>query len=164
MSESDAPRARKAIIGDIAANLASQDNQMTSHPMFLVEQKRRHTGYDPVYAPNPECIVWIDGDGIVTDADEIKRLDEEFNRTAAEPGDYIRSAYVDRWEFVTACFTEQGCKDYIAANGHNLKEPRIYVASGYGNAEWQAVRQYLLSSASAVEELAAVKSELNRVK
>lgn len=53
--------------------------------------------------------------------------------------------YVDQWEFVTVCFTEQACEDYIASNGHNLNEPRIYAASAYGNREMIAIREMLKS-------------------
>ncbi len=43
----------------------------------------------------------------------------------------------------TCCFTEQGCKDYLAANGHNLRLPFIYVKSGFRNAEYIGIRNWL---------------------
>lgn len=136
-------------LGGIAGLIRTQDNRCAAHPIFTVQQKRRDYGYDPDYSDD---IAWlIDGDA-VTDQEEIQRLNEQYENDAV-PGDYTRTAYVDRWEFVTACFTEQGCKDYIAANGHNLKEPRIYVESGYRNAEWQSV----LKALSAID--AAMKGE-----
>lgn len=52
--------------------------------------------------------------------------------------------YKDRWEFVAACFTEQGCKDYLKANGHNLKSPRIFACGSYRNEEYRKVRQALI--------------------
>lgn len=66
----------------------------------------------------------------------------------------MRLAVFDVWEFVTACFTEKGCKDYLAVNGHNLTEPRIYAAGSYRNEEFRTVREYLLGLAarSATEE------------
>jgi len=101
-------------VEQISELVRTQDNRATSDPIFIVQQKRRIWGMDGHYSDDYE---WIDGD---------------------------RVYYVDMWEFVTACFTEQGCKDYIAANGHNLNEPRIYAASAYRNREMIAIRKLLV--------------------
>ena len=47
--------------------------------------------------------------------------------------------------FVTACFTEQGCKDFLARDGHNHRRPFIYAFGSYRNGEYQAVRNILKS-------------------
>ena len=65
------------------------------------------------------------------------------NRMTNEPIFVVEQKRGRHWVFATACFTEQGCKDYLAANGHNLKSPRVYVYSGYRNAEWIALRAAL---------------------
>ncbi|MEU8571714.1 hypothetical protein AB0C51_26135, partial [Streptomyces pathocidini] len=46
--------------------------------------------------------------------------------------------------FVTGCFTEQGCKDYINKNGHNLNKPFIYAFGSYRNDEYQTVRKFIM--------------------
>jgi hypothetical protein len=60
------------------------------------------------------------------------------------PDGVRRLGYIEVWEFVTGCLTEQGCKDYIACNGHNLREPRIYAYGAYRNAEFIALRKWLM--------------------
>jgi hypothetical protein len=53
--------------------------------------------------------------------------------------------YIDRWEYVTACFTEKGCQDFIAIEGHNLGETRIYADNSYRNNEYREIRDFILS-------------------
>ena len=108
-------------IAKIARNLHTQDNRITYNPLFAVQQKRRIYGLDVGYCDNAEWILdgetWTPEDG------------EE------PPADARKVGYIDIWEFVTGGFTEQGCKDYIAANGHNLREPRIYAYGSYRKAQ-----------------------------
>jgi hypothetical protein len=88
-------------------------------------------------------IAWLfDGDEL--DEADAEKMEAAYDETGDIPDNYTRTAYVDRWDFVTACFTEQGCKDYLAVNKHNLKEHRIYAESGYRNKEWIALRKFLL--------------------
>jgi hypothetical protein len=131
-------------IKDIAEQIRTQDNRMTHNPIFIVQEKRRIYGFDPAYT-NGDDIVWIDSanDCAEADSEERERLEAEWGDTGEEPDGWTRTACQDRWEFVTACFTEEGCKDYLRQNGHNLGETRIYVASGYRNDEWEAVREHL---------------------
>lgn len=121
--------------------IETQDNRATSEPIFIVEERRRLYGVDTDYTDDT---VWIHvaGDHEEADENESERLD----RLAGdgEPDDdWTLVGYVDRWEFVTACFTEKACEDYIAANKHNLTDPRIYAATGYRNHEFIAVREFL---------------------
>lgn len=124
--------------------LRTQDNRYTDQPMFVVQQRRRITGIDTGYCDN---IVWLHAEGDYTEADatEHAELESEFKESGRERKGWIRTGYNDVWEFVTACFTEQGCKDYIARDGHNLKEPRIYAEGSYRNEEFRAVRNWLMS-------------------
>lgn len=137
----DGAREAMAAIGHL---IATQDNRITASPIFIVQQKR-------LYAADPECdydrLVWVDGDG-EAGAEDAERLDAEYAETGIEPAGWRRAAEAHYWDFVTACFTEQGCKDYIARDGHNLREPRIYAAGSYRNTEWQAVRSYLIALAA----------------
>jgi len=126
-------------------NIITQDNACTSHPMFIVQQKRRIYGFEPGHGTNEDDVVWLDDDDHF-EPDEYKQLalDAAYEATGEEPEGYTKTGYTDIWEFCTACFTMEGCEDYLAANGHNLHEPRIYVESGYRNQEWQRVRALLL--------------------
>jgi len=124
-------------IVEIANRMMLQDNLATKLPIFCVQQKRRIYGLD------------------LNHADETCRVDEDGDETQDEDGDETQDegegteiGYKDTWEFVTACFTRKGCEDYIATNGHNLREPRIYVESGHRNREWERLRDWLLGLAT----------------
>jgi len=128
----------------VAERMLTQDNRVTSNPIFIVERKHRVYGIDTQWG---EEVVWL-YDGLeVTDEKEIERLEAEFQEEGTEPDDYTRTSFHDTWEFVTACFTKAGCEEFIRRDGHNHGETRIYVASGYRNEEWKAVRKYLMSLA-----------------
>jgi len=103
-------------IAAIIVHLHTQNNRITQDPLFAVQQKCRMYGVD-----EERC------DGVERDEDG------------------FTVGYVDRWDFVTGCLTEQGCKDFIRANGHNLNEPRIYAYGSYRNAEFIALRKWLMS-------------------
>ena len=126
-------------LAEIGHDIRTQDNRITALPVFVVQQKRRVYGMDPAYSDE---IVWVDSDGEAL-PEEVAALDAEYEETGDEPDGWTRTSYIDVWEFVTCCFTENGCNDYIEANRHNLKEPRVYAYSGHRNREWETVRDYL---------------------
>lgn len=131
-------------IKEIAKNLATQDNRMTDRPIFVVQQKKRIYWLDPAFV-GEENIVWMhDGDEYARGTDKFRYYEKRYSEGHDIPSGWDRCAFQDEWVFVTACFTEQGCKDYIAVNGHNLKEPRIYAEGSYRNEEWRTVSQFLL--------------------
>ena len=132
-----------AAIGQL---IATQDNRITAEPIFIVQQKRRICGIEDDFAEGHR---WYDPIGVESYDDEGKaQRDADRAADGSRPIPWQRGGYIDVWEFVTACFTEQGCKDYIARNVHNLREPRIYAEGSYRNAEWRAVRSYLLGIAA----------------
>lgn len=120
----------------ISERLKTQDNRITADPIFVVQQRNRIWGFDLEYC---EDWMWVDEEGNEATQEEYEELKKH--------GDvgWNKVGYKDTWEFVTACFTEQGCKDYIAYNGHNLTDPRIYAESGWRNAEWIGLRNYLMN-------------------
>ena len=130
-----------------AKNLATQNGRMTFAPVFAVQQRRRIYGMDGEHSGGDEDTlghIWVDADGDEVEKAVHRRLD--CREREGKPTDgYKKVHYLEIWEFVTACFTEQGCHDYIALDGHNLKSPRIYAYSSYRNTEWIAVRNLLLS-------------------
>jgi hypothetical protein len=145
-------------IATIAENLHTQDGRMTHLPIFMVQVKVRERG-DP---DNGDPYYWVNRDWERVDDEVGKRLDEaeekgnwgffhpddadEFGRSLPRDRcDYTKVYYQDVYHHQMPFFTEQGAKDYIAVNGHNLREPRIYVESGYRNREWEIVREFLMS-------------------
>jgi len=125
--------------------IATQDNRITDAPIFIVQQKQFIYGVEDGYT---DLYHWChkDGDG-TADAVLAARLDAK-DSDGRSTGKWEKIGYVEHWEFVTACFTEQGCIDYLKRNGHNLKEPRIYAEGSYRNEEFRNVREFLKRMAS----------------
>jgi hypothetical protein len=131
-------------IPTIAANLATQDGRMTSFPIFLVQQKRRIHGLE-----ESDEYIWVSLD-TCEEVDEEKAAELEdadyhdHHRDGYGTEGYRKSYYRDEYVFVQPFFTEVGAQRYIDINGHNLREPRIYVESGYRNEEWETIRAHLM--------------------
>lgn len=124
----------------IGENIRIQDNRITSDPMFCVFQKR-----EIVVDEDYDCdrIVWVDDDGQEATERQRMRLELLHDNCRETPEKWRRIAVKDIEDFVTCCFTEKGCKDYLASNGHNLRLPFIYVKSGFRNAEYIGLRNWL---------------------
>lgn len=132
-----------AKVQEIAARLVTQDNRATDCPIFIVQEKRRVYGFDPAYS---DKVAWINSDGDEADSEEHARLEAEYEETYEEPEGWTRTAFEDEWHYVTACFTEAGCDEYIQRNRHNHRgELRSYAASSYRNDEFRVVRDFLLA-------------------
>lgn len=150
-SQKEIDQARRGIAENklwerMSREVQTQDNASTSYPIFVVQQRNRIYGIDPDLSDDA-TIVWLDA---VNDCQEIHgeerdKLEEEYQKTFTVPGDNHRTGYVDYYEFVQPFFTKAGAEEYIEANRHRLKEPRIYVDSAYRNPEWQAVLRHLRS-------------------
>jgi hypothetical protein len=140
---------------EIAERLRTQDNRCTAEPIYLVQQRKRIYGVDENYT---EKIAWVSSDeGIEASPEEAKAADERYEESGQEPEDFSRVGYVDEWEFVTACLTLKGAEAFIAAQKHNLTDPRIFVDSGHNNSEWKALRRYFLDKASEGESNVGTK-------
>lgn len=118
--------------------IRTQDNRITDQPMFVVFQKREIIGSDE-HSPSRICWVW---DGEEVSELRAKRL-ESLYQDGRDTRGYDRYAMQEVDEFVTACFTEHGCKDYLRQNGHNLRLPYIYACGSFRNNEYQLVRNWL---------------------
>lgn len=122
----------------------TQDNRCTDQPMFVVFEKRGMVTLD---THDPDRIEWYDPVNVTTaDESKAKRLEALHSGGRDTPG-WERYAVKDIDVFVTACFTEQGCKDFLLRDGHNLNKPFIYACGSYRNSEFQAVRGWLKSLA-----------------
>ncbi|MDX7499946.1 ead/Ea22-like family protein [Raoultella ornithinolytica] len=118
--------------------IRTQDNRITDQPMFVVFQKREIIGSDE-HSPSRICWVW---DGEEVSELRAKRL-EALYQDGRDTRGYERYAMQEVDEFVTACFTEHGCKDFLRQNGHNLRQPYIYACGSFRNNEYQMVRNWL---------------------
>jgi len=130
----------------VCATLATQDNMITSDPLFIVFQKQRLYGFETKDRDLP--IAWLnaEGDYEEADAEESAMLEDEYQRYPEEPKGWVRTAYMDINEFVTACLTRAAAERYIEENSHNLNRPFIFCDSLYRNREMRAIRRAILES------------------
>jgi hypothetical protein len=136
-----------AKLPEIGNLLNTQDNRCTADPFFVVFSKSEIV-VDEAY--DYDRIVWVTEDGDEVEDRKAKRL-EVLERNGRDVGEYRRVAikYIDQFE--TACFTEQGCKDFLKIQGHNLRRPFIYAHSFWRNHEMLAIREMLLKSSKKTE-------------
>ena len=126
---------------EIGHLINTQDNRITDRPIFIVQRRREHVcpeGYEDGHK-------WLCPDDEYAEASETRsaRLDILDNNFRDITGKWEKFYYQEHWEFVTACFTEQGCEDYIKRNGHNIGESRVYADTSYRNMEFRLVRDFL---------------------
>lgn len=130
---------------EIGEVIRTQDNRITDQPIFIVERERTEWGYDPEYSDEYK---WVhpENDYCEGDGEESERLDE-LEDSCEDTEGWRKVYYKKYWEFVTACFTEKGCEEYLELDGHNLGKTRIFACGSYRNNEWQTVRNMLISTA-----------------
>ncbi len=128
---------------EIQHELKTQDNRITADPIFVVEQKARDWGVESGYTDNFEWVDMESGDYEEADPEDAAVLESK-EEAGESTHPWEKVGYRDRWEFVTACLTEKGAKDFIMCQAHNLGDTRIFAYSGYHNDEWRALRKALL--------------------
>ena len=129
-------------IKELIKNLREQDNRITENPIFMLQVKERIYGFDDGYSDNH---IWLDRGDEIYDEDLIAELNQKDENYDEIDKRYYKCYYREEWLNKMPFFTEVGAKNYIAINGHNLGEHRIYVESGYRNAEWAMIREYFLT-------------------
>lgn len=134
----------KPTMQEIAERLRTQDNRMTEHPMFCLQIKVRDWGFDSGYS-DKKC--WFDS------GNEEVIYDDDPGFKEPPTGDaWDEFGYRDRWETVMVAFTEQGIKDYMELDGHNVRhrafrgETQIYAESFRRCEEMIAIRKMLLTN------------------
>jgi hypothetical protein len=139
--------------------LRTQNNRITAHPIFEVQERKRVYGIDTDYDPK---IAWMWPDEGEVSAELAVLAEAWYGDHGDEPvveedgrGGWVlsegrcdqlrRVGYHEYWEYVQPFFTEAGAQRYIEENGHNHRgELRIYAGSAFRNHEWQAVRAMLM--------------------
>ncbi|MEO8277428.1 MAG: hypothetical protein ABI639_14535 [Thermoanaerobaculia bacterium] len=125
------------VLAEIAREISTQDSAGTTHPIYVVQQRRRIYGIDTQWGGE---VVWLGEDSIEATAEDVAEIE-----TGKREGEiWTETGFVDVWEFVQPFFTRKGAEEYIRANGHRhgrgKADLRVYVDSGYRNDEWQAAR------------------------
>lgn len=129
----------------------TQDNRITDQPIFVVE-KSVMIPISPEYGYDAE--EWVNTDSAdyeranETKSRRLNLLAEDDRKTGAWEKFYLK----ETWEFVTCCFTEAGCLNFLSRNGHNIGKNRIYAYGSYRNNEWQTVRNFLKEMPAAAQK------------
>lgn len=134
------------LLRGLAENLRTQDNAITENPIFLVQQRRRIWGYNSDDYSQEDCVVgiaWFNEDDDEADDKQVKSLRRYWSMHHETPEGWRRVGFIDIWEFVQPFFTRAAAELYIEQNHHNLRDPRVYVASGYRNEEWKFLRGFI---------------------
>lgn len=156
LAERSSPPPPGGIPAEIQAlieRLHTQDNRITDNPLFAVQQRVAIGGMENGYE---DGWVWVNSDSEeVQDDDLAAELNARFTAGEAEPDSCRRVGFKECWEFVTGGLTEAGAQAYIDCNGHNLRQPRIYAYGSYRNAEFIALRRWLMSLRGAVIDVSA---------
>ncbi|CAI0876569.1 hypothetical protein [Serratia entomophila] len=142
--ENAALKRERSELGAIGELIRTQDNRITDQPFFAVMTKR-----EIVASEDHDCdrICWVEnqsGDYVEATETQHRRLEAIYQAKYEVRDGWDRYAMKEIDVFVTGCFTEQGCKDYINKNGHNLNKPFIYAFGSYRNDEYQTVRKFIM--------------------
>jgi hypothetical protein len=132
-------------IRKIIKNLRGQDGRCTNLPIFCVQKKERTYGFDPHWSDE---FIWMDRSEEVYDEDLLAVLNKKDEMHDDIDYRFYKCYYRDTWLSVQPFLTEVGAQAYIDCNAHNLggkENCRIYVESGWRNAEWQEIRSFLLT-------------------
>lgn len=134
---------------NLKSNLNTQDNRSTADPIWLMQEKTQHI-IPEGFSDESEFVENLSGDHCTYDTwyGAAKGLLESGyskedirNDTSAIEEFY----FVYEWHTVQTFFTEDAAKAYIARNGHNHNELRIYVGGLYRNAELMRLRNILMN-------------------
>lgn len=159
---------------EIAKLIATQDNRATDHPLFIVQEEVREPTYDGCadeyfYYDQHNCRELDDDEKTTVDSlfsffklniesfvDTDIPTNREINEWLESVGksgffdivrmeDLTKNYYKKEWVYVTACFTEKGCNEYINANKHrHAGKLRVFADQSFRNFEFQAIRNFLL--------------------
>ena len=126
----------------IGERLRTQDNRCTANPMFCVQVLDRVWNIEDGDGDGHE---WFDNSYEWEELDDPENHEEE--EAYEDNPNYVKVAYKGIWKTVMVAFTEEGCKEHLAENGHNYSryvKVRIYVDSYFRCPEMQAIRSFLM--------------------
>ena len=132
---------------EIRHQLRIQNNRHTDQPIFVVEERVLVITEEGYGEDHCEWVNTESGDYEVANVLKAHRLNLLRNNHR-ETGSWKKFFYLETWKFVTSCFTEKGCQEYLKINGHNLREPRIYAYGSFRNEEYQTLRTSLMGGDS----------------
>ena len=147
----------KLNLSELANNLKTQDNAGTNHPLYCVYSKRPIPVDDDCYNGIEVQTTWIDVDDCAEVEDEgLSDAISEISQGYAEVTVIVDGIKYNSERkliglipvFQTACLTRAGADAYLESNGHNLREPYIYVHSLNRNDEMINLRDDIINNFS----------------
>lgn len=159
---------------EIAKDVSIQDSRITEQPIFTVQEEVRvpanaGCGDGYCYYDQHNCRELDDDEKAVIDnlfssfhldLESFSDMDMAFDsRVDSWLASVDKSGFFDDINmqeltknyykkvcvYVTACFTERGCNEYINANKHrHAGKLRVFADSSFRNFEYQAIRNFLL--------------------
>lgn len=136
-------------LSQISNHLHIQDNRGTASPAFCVQVLERigpimlDHGSDLFFYDHEQCEAYYHDGHDREQWQELKRLHDQDEL----PAEFTAACYIEKWITVQTCFTEEGCKRYLALDGHNLRQyhgVRIYADTFHRNVEMLAIRNHLM--------------------
>lgn len=154
-------------LAGIREKLVSQDNRLTSYPLFEVQIPHRVNHVDPRFhdcnnaictydygnrhADLHEFLLTLKYRGTCSDA-EIEEF-KNFVKSGAdnpertfdfEDGSSVSVSYfVEVKKTIATFFTEDAARQYINLHGHNIPDAEIFVSSAWDNPEMKALMSFL---------------------
>lgn len=126
----------------------TQDNRATANPVqFLLQIKREYVAHPDYYNGQTDTIYWhsdMESTRCKTQEEAVDWLKEygyECEKLEKEIEQIEELKMNHYWETNQAFFSEEGLKQHIKLNGHNLGEYRDYVVHAFRNPEfWDLFR------------------------
>lgn len=143
-------------IKEIKEHINTQDNWGTADPLYCIYEYREYPRKEGYSYDRKEKLIdcWLCEDG-----ERYSDFEEEYEAISLlAEGDIEITINGQKWTqetnvllpvFVTACFTEQGARNYIERKKYDLNQPYIYVHSLVYNQEMKEIREHL----TALEDL-----------
>lgn len=128
----------------IAQRVATQPNDCTAEPYFVVQERVIITGLDTTWVAE---VAWIDeeGDIALPGSEDFGNCEMQYRKNYVEPEGWTRTGFAFRWEAQKFFFTKEAAQHYIATKSHHHSgQLRVYTDSAHDNPEIRAVRAHLL--------------------
>jgi len=122
----------------LAAELNSQDNQSTAHPIYFIDKQVLKVNESDIdFATN---VGWFYEESILADDEESRELDDYYQRYSKSPDGWARLGYDKIWQSTGRFYLTRNAADAFVDGKPDL---RVYVDSAYDNSEIKEIQRLL---------------------
>ena len=134
----------------IAVRVATQANNCTAEPYFVVQERIVITGIGTDWVDE---VAWVcEGEIYLPGSEDFGNAEMEYQDTGKEPEDWIRTGIVYRWESQKFFLTRAAAEHYVDTKPYRHSgKLRVYTESAHDNPEVRALRKHFLEIAAAAE-------------